>query len=53
MIRDLSSIFFVFEQNKYQSETWSNGKRMGSYVAKMYFLQVDESFSIYWCPMQK
>ena len=33
------------------TEIWSKEMSMGPYVAKMFFLQVDEGFWLYWCLM--
>ena len=33
------------------TEIWSKEMNMGPYVAKMFFLQVDEGFWLYWCLM--
>ena len=38
-------MFLVFEQHKYQNLIQTTKKKsMGPYVAKMFFLQVDEGF---------
>ena len=39
--------------SKTNTEIWSKEKSMGPSVAKMFFLQVVESFWLYWCLIQK
>ena len=44
-------MFLVFEQHKYRNLIQSMG--MVPYVAKMFFLQIDDGFWLYWCLIQK
>ena len=43
------SLFF----SNTNTEIWSNKRSMGPYIAKIFFLLVDEGFWLYWCLLQK
>ena len=51
LILEISLFFFYFEQQKYQNLILEIS--MSPYVAKMFFVQVDEDFWLCWCVWYK